>query len=149
VLRRLDSSLIHPSEFAHEIEPDMVLEISIILRREATLQDNVHLCPRCNQINSDNEVYQGWTKWKVSLCSTCLHLKVDPLCCSYYCMGLFQVTDGEGTWDEGHHELRDERMEDDGNGFCHGEAIGVEDGAGRTTSPSSYANSFHISHQTT
>ncbi|KIM74459.1 hypothetical protein PILCRDRAFT_14367 [Piloderma croceum F 1598] len=59
VIRAEDSQTISPSKFAHSVEPGMVLELSIILRQDETLQDSKDKCPRCHFVNRNAPINRG------------------------------------------------------------------------------------------
>jgi len=60
VIRPYDGQIICPSEFASTVQPGMVLEISIILRRHEAFQDIKETCPRCCLIMGNATVANGW-----------------------------------------------------------------------------------------
>ena len=64
VLRAGDCQTINRSEIASTVEPDMVLEMSIIVH-QSTGQDNKGKCPSCCHNNLNATVTSGWTKWQV------------------------------------------------------------------------------------
>lgn len=64
VLRTQD--IIGPSEFASTVEPEMVFEISIILRQKLpSFLENRKTCPRCRHINLKDIADNSWIEWKV------------------------------------------------------------------------------------
>jgi hypothetical protein len=67
VINAEDGQVVQPSEFVSAITPEMVLEISIILRQDERFQYGKQKCPRCNNINLDATVKNGWIEWKVFL----------------------------------------------------------------------------------
>ena len=64
LVRAEDNHTMNRSEFGSTVQPGMVLEISIILKRIEAPQDNAEKCPRCGYVN---KIASGWTKWKVLL----------------------------------------------------------------------------------
>ena len=52
---------IGPIEFAQEVNPGVVLEMSIVLRHETAY--NRETCPRCHHINLSLAVHDGWIAW--------------------------------------------------------------------------------------
>jgi hypothetical protein len=66
VIRPDDGRIISRSEFAGTVLPGMVLELSIIVRRDETFKDNKDKCPRCSHINQHATITNGWIEWKVS-----------------------------------------------------------------------------------
>ena len=57
---RADDSRIKRSEFSSTVQPEMVLEMSIIVRQSTDFQNNKEFCPRCRYINSNAAVTDGW-----------------------------------------------------------------------------------------
>jgi hypothetical protein len=68
VIRAGSGEIIDPSDFPKTIMPGMMLEMSIVVRKEASFQDNKKKCPRCRHINM-TVPDDGWMEWKVP--STC------------------------------------------------------------------------------
>jgi hypothetical protein len=64
VLRASDGLTLDPSKFASQVEPGMVLEMSIVLWQGRV--DQPEKCPRCGYINLDGAVKNGWIEWPVS-----------------------------------------------------------------------------------
>ena len=62
-----DNKIINPSEFASIVEPGMVLEISIVLRQNATFEEHEEKCPRCGHVNLNMKALDGWIERKVTL----------------------------------------------------------------------------------
>ena len=58
-----DSQAIGPSEFPNMLEPDMKLEMSIILRQRIAGQKT---CPRCGHMNSRVAEHMNWIEWWVA-----------------------------------------------------------------------------------
>ena len=58
-----DSHAIGPSEFPNMLEPDMKLEMSIILRQRIAGQKT---CPRCGHMNSHVAEHMKWIEWWVA-----------------------------------------------------------------------------------
>ena len=56
---------IGPTEFAREVNPGMILEMSIVLRQRTTY--NRETCPRCHHINLSLATHNGWIEWQVIL----------------------------------------------------------------------------------
>lgn len=54
-----------PSKFGEEAKPDMLLEISIIIRKTGMFKDDERKCPKCAQINSYMVKIGEWIKWYV------------------------------------------------------------------------------------
>jgi hypothetical protein len=67
ILRAEDSQMINRSEFGSMVEPEMVLEMIIVVRKSTALQDNKGKCPRCRHINLSAVIDNGWIEWKVNL----------------------------------------------------------------------------------
>jgi hypothetical protein len=67
VMRSQDSRVISPTEFASTVQPGMMLEMNIILRKNSTFQANKEKCPRpqCRYINLHATASQGWIEWRV------------------------------------------------------------------------------------
>jgi hypothetical protein len=63
VIRPGDGQVISRSDFASTVKPGMILELSIILRRD--FQDNKE-CPRCYHINRFANISGGWIEWQMS-----------------------------------------------------------------------------------
>jgi hypothetical protein len=51
MIRTKDSRTIDPFEFAGVVEPDMMFEMSIVLRRRMAFQDNKGKWPKCAYVN--------------------------------------------------------------------------------------------------
>jgi len=81
ILRADDSRMINRSEFANAVEPGMVFEMSIVMRRSETVQDNKEKCPRCLHINSNATATGGWIE-----------------CCK--CSGQFQIAEADNGLDD-------------------------------------------------
>jgi hypothetical protein len=62
VLQPESSEIISRLEFASTVKAGMVLEMSIILRRE-TYQDNEKKCPRCHHLNLVATLHGCWIEW--------------------------------------------------------------------------------------
>jgi len=89
MIRAENCQIISPSEFASSVESGMVLEMSIVLRKRATLEDNEEMCPRCNHVNLNVTSNSGWIEWQVLKVST--NTEIYIICYSRKCSGQFQV----------------------------------------------------------
>lgn len=80
VLRARDSQMIHRSEIASTVKPEMVLEMSIVMRQSAALHDNRGKCPQCRHMNLCAKETSGWVEWCVPLHfdSPEIHLRQSP-----------------------------------------------------------------------
>jgi hypothetical protein len=69
MMRSEGNEVISPSEFASTVEPGMVLEMNIILRKQSDFQANKEKCPRpqCRHINLNVTATHGWIEWQVLL----------------------------------------------------------------------------------
>jgi hypothetical protein len=69
-MRSEDSRVISRTEFASTVQPGMVLEMNIILRKNSTFEANKEKCPRpqCRYINLNVTATRGWIEWRVLLC---------------------------------------------------------------------------------
>jgi hypothetical protein len=65
MIRAEDCQIISPGEFASSVESGMVLEMSIVLRKRATFEDNEEMCPRCDYVNLNVTSNSGWIEWQV------------------------------------------------------------------------------------
>jgi hypothetical protein len=56
---------IGPTEFARDVNPGVVLEMSIILRqRSASKSETCDIaCPRCHHNNLTLDTHNGWIEW--------------------------------------------------------------------------------------
>jgi hypothetical protein len=63
MIRAADGQTIGRLEFAKAVEPGMVLEMSIILRRTISLRDDMGKCPQCAYVNSSVNAQHGWIEW--------------------------------------------------------------------------------------
>jgi hypothetical protein len=52
--------MIKRSEFSSTVQPEMVLEMSIIVRQSTDFQNNKEIYLRCRYINSNAAVTNGW-----------------------------------------------------------------------------------------
>lgn len=67
VLHAEDCQVIDRSEFSSRVEPDMVLEMAIVMLETTALQDNKGKCPRCPHVNLNATVTNSWIEWQVHL----------------------------------------------------------------------------------
>jgi hypothetical protein len=63
VSRAGSSQIIRPSELGNSVEAGMVLEMSVVLRREEILSYFMKRCPRCQNINRTRVPVNGWIEW--------------------------------------------------------------------------------------
>ena len=63
-MRAEDSQVIDPLALASSVEPGMILEMIIVLRR-GTIDEKK--CPRCGNVGSDIVSNKGWMDWQVLL----------------------------------------------------------------------------------
>jgi hypothetical protein len=61
VMRATDSQIITHSEFV--VESGMTLAMAILMRQNMLDQNNK--CPRCDHLNSDVILHDGWIEWQV------------------------------------------------------------------------------------
>jgi hypothetical protein len=79
VLRAEDSRMINRSEFHNTIKPDMILEMTIVMRESTTLEENRGKCPRCYYANFNPAVSNGWIEWKVLHFTFCEGLQLTQV----------------------------------------------------------------------
>jgi hypothetical protein len=63
MIRAKDNQTVDPSEFAKAVEPEMTLEMSIVLRQKTRLQVNMGKCPQCRHVNPTANATHGWIEW--------------------------------------------------------------------------------------
>ena len=66
MIRADDSQTINPSEFSSKVGSGVVLEMTIVLRRNYRFEENAQKCPRCRHMNLNVATCRGWIEWKVS-----------------------------------------------------------------------------------
>jgi hypothetical protein len=66
VHRAEDRRTISRSKIASAVEPEMVLEMSIIIRHTA-IEKKAGECPKCHYNNLDVTMTNGWIEWQVPL----------------------------------------------------------------------------------
>jgi hypothetical protein len=73
-VRSADSGSISCSEFTDMVEPDMSVELSIIVRQTIMSQEDKEKCLRCGFLNSVVTPQDGWIKWQVHFrfCMCCI-----------------------------------------------------------------------------
>jgi len=65
MIRAEDSQIIDRSKFATAVEPEMILEMSIVMRERTVGLDNEKKCIRCGHLNSIVVPDNGWIEWQV------------------------------------------------------------------------------------
>lgn len=63
-----DNQVVQRSVFANKVKPDMVFEMSIVLRQDGVLETEGHICPSCDgtNIQSLTSAIDTWITWKVT-----------------------------------------------------------------------------------
>ena len=89
IIRANNSKKIDPSEFVNAVEPEMTLEMSIILRQRTPGQNNKETCPQCKYINSTPTQTHGWVEWQVPI-SLFTYVMINVISHSRGCFGQFQ-----------------------------------------------------------
>lgn len=85
--------MINRSEIGRTVEPGMVLEMSIDVRRSTAFHDTRGKCPRCRHINLNAIVSNGWVEWQVTLNFVMYMLIINATICSCKCSGNFQIAE--------------------------------------------------------
>ena len=87
IIRANNSKKIDPFEFVNATEPEMTLEMSIILRQRTPGQNNKETCPQCKYINSTPTQTH---EWQVPI-SLFTYVMINVISHSRGCFGQFQI----------------------------------------------------------